>query len=196
MQKSTKSASGLLRSLGADDSYFDSRAKASAQEAEQRWPLFKAASTAKSELAPAMSDQQKQAWSGQQNSLQEGRKPALSKPGLSGKLANSLGKLNQPTAASGRAASRSMPSVEAPAAPRTFPQGGIGSVQRPAPAAMLAPQSGLGVFAKNTPPQRAAVATTAPEKDDSLQGIFGRIEGKPKTSVGFGSSFLNRLAKR
>ena len=196
MQKLPNSTSGLIRSLGADDAYFDSRAKASAQEAEQRWPLFKAASTAKNELAPAMSDQQKEAWGGQQNDLQEGRKPALSKPGLSGKLASSLSKLTQPITMRSSAPSRSTPPLSASATPRLHPNVGDGLTQKPTYSEMIAPQSRLGIFAKNTLPQHAAVATSAPEKDDSLKGIFSRIEGKQKSSTGSGSSFLNRLAKR
>jgi hypothetical protein len=196
MQTPPNSASGLFRSLGADDSYFDTRAKASALEAAQRWPLFKATSTAKNEPAPEMSDQQKAAWGGQQHNVQEGRKPALSKPGLSGKLANSLSKLTQPIGVSSRAPSKNAPSLSPPATPRLHSNVGSGLTPKPTHSEMVAPQSRLEIFAKAPARAASAAAITEPKKDDSLKRIFSRLEGKQEKSTGLGSSFLNRLAKR
>jgi hypothetical protein len=93
MSTPPKTPSSLLRSLGADDSYLDAKLKTSAREAEQRWPLFRALATAKADTTPTLSEGEKRAWEQHSPPAQAPRKPTLTRPGLSGKLAASLEKL-------------------------------------------------------------------------------------------------------
>lgn len=102
-----KSPSSILRSLGADDSLLNTKIKATAKEAEQRWPLFRALAPAKAEATPALSDDEKAVWQQQKAAPAVVRKPVLSRAGVGGKLAAGLGKLVAPalsTAAATRAA--------------------------------------------------------------------------------------------
>lgn len=88
----------LFRSLGADDSFFETRARATSKEAEQRWPLFKAVAPSKAQETPEFSEQQRQAsWSLPPAAITATQEPRLSRPGLNQKLANGLRELGQKT---------------------------------------------------------------------------------------------------
>lgn len=87
-----KSPSALLRSLGADESALEARIKASAREAEQRWPLFRTLTPSEAELAPELNDSDKQAWEQPIAPPQASRKQTLSRPGLSSKISGGLDK--------------------------------------------------------------------------------------------------------
>jgi hypothetical protein len=100
MSPKPTSPSSLLRSLGADESFFEAKQKASAREAEQRWPLFRALAPTKSEIPPALSDEEKRAWEQAKPAATQARKPLLSRPGLSSKLAASLEKFAKAPSAS------------------------------------------------------------------------------------------------
>lgn len=92
-------ASGsLFRSLGADDSYFETRARAASKEAEQRWPLFKAVAPNQAKETPELSAQQRQAaWTAPSPDASPAKAPRLSRPGLGQKLASGLRELSQKT---------------------------------------------------------------------------------------------------
>ncbi len=94
MSKSADDLSALFRSLGPDDSSFQATETAAAREAAQRWPLFQAVSPRKSETTPTLSAQERQRWSHQEQHEGGERKPALSLPGLSDKMARSLSKMS------------------------------------------------------------------------------------------------------
>ena len=96
MSKPADNLSDLFRSLGPDDSSFQVIETATAREAAQRWPLFQAISPNKPETTPTLSTQERERWSQQEKQVGAGRKPPLSLPGLSDKLAQSLSKMAGP----------------------------------------------------------------------------------------------------
>ena len=96
MSKPAGDLSALFRSLGPDASSFQAAETVAARDVEQRWPLFQAVSPSKSETTPALSTQERERWSQQEKQVGAGRKPALSLPGLSDKLAKSLGRMSGP----------------------------------------------------------------------------------------------------
>ncbi len=99
MSAGNPSSPTLFRTLGADDSYFESKARAASKEAEQRWPLFKAVAPAKAEETPVLSPQEKTAsWNTPAGgATPPAARPRLSRPGLSQKLATGLRELGQKT---------------------------------------------------------------------------------------------------
>ena len=96
MSKPADNLSDLFRSLGPDDSSFQVTETATAREAAQRWPLFQAISPNKPETTPTLSTQERERWSQQEKQVGAGRKPPLSLPGLSDKLAQSLSRMAGP----------------------------------------------------------------------------------------------------
>lgn len=120
-------ARSLFRSLGADDSYFENKARAASKEAEQRWPLFKAVAPAKSEDTPELSAQEKDvSWNVPPVAAEAPVKQRLTRPGLSHKLATGLQELSQKTreenaAVAPPARSRRTSAASAPAVPLAQP---------------------------------------------------------------------------
>jgi len=218
MAKSGDDMSRLFRSLDADDTKFQASAKAAASEAEQRWPLFKAMAPMKPAHAPALSEQEKQHRNSAESTAGGARKPALSVPGLGGKLAASLDQMAAPKSRKPAAAKHPAP-AEAPLAQRAALPGSAKSMPVAEPEAPPAkrralfsksPQDktdaeddavGTGLFAK-TAAQPAGEESAPPDSaaaDKSLAGIFGRLEGKEepaKKSKDTRPSFLGRLGKR
>ncbi len=216
MPKPVDNLSALFRSLGPDDTSFQAAETVAAREAAQRWPLFQAVSPKKSEMTPVLSAQERQRWNQQDPVAAGERKPALSVPGLSDKIAASLGKM------SGRAAPSPVAAVTQNLAKRAHLEASpaVSRSQRSAPqatprASRSAPLSTSPRIPQNSePPQldgalvsRAEVghkaasqaARVAAPADDSLTGVFGRLEGKLKDlprPTDKKSSFLSRLGKR
>lgn len=204
----------LFRSLGPDDAGFQASTQAAAREAEQRWPLFKAVPPQKPPVTPALSAQERQHWSSTEKSETSERKPALSLPGLSDKLARSLGKMSGRVAADAPAQNPARriesepPPVTPPPSVRTRPpitppdsRSILFSDSPKASQNVEADDSRLGLFAtpaaKPSADERAAPA--AEPVDDSLASIFSRLEEKEKPSnksTDKRSSFLSRLGKR
>lgn len=133
MTAGNPAAGSRFRSLGADDSYFETRARATSKEAEQRWPLFKAVAPSQAQETPELGEQQRQtAWDLPLATTTPPQEPRLSRPGLNQKLANGLRKLGlktkqeiapppptpTPSAARGRNLRSSRPSAEVPMASR------------------------------------------------------------------------------
>jgi hypothetical protein len=85
--------SPLFKSLQPNKSQFEVSNTAAVQEAEQRWPLFKAVAPVKLSVPPALSEDDRQHWRSKENVEIQVTKPALSVPGLSDKLAQSLSKM-------------------------------------------------------------------------------------------------------
>ena len=96
MSKPAGDLSALFRSLGPDASSLQAAETVAARDVEQRWPLFQAVSPSKPETPPTLSTQERERWSQQEKQVGAGRKPALSLPGLSDKLAKSLGRMSGP----------------------------------------------------------------------------------------------------
>lgn len=93
MAKAAEHPSTLFRSLRPDDEDFQTSTSAAAREAEQRWPLFKAVAPQKQQPTPLLSPQERSLWSTTQKPSGHERKPALSVPATSNKLAQSLNKM-------------------------------------------------------------------------------------------------------
>lgn len=93
MAKVGEDPSSLFRSLRPDDAKFQAGTASAAREAELRWPLFKTISPKKPEPTPALSADERRRWSNQERPSIEERKPALSVPGVSSKLAKSLSRM-------------------------------------------------------------------------------------------------------
>lgn len=93
MAKVGEDPSSLFRSLRPDDAKFQAGTASAAREAELRWPLFKTISPKKPEPTPALSADERRRWSNQERPNIEERKPALSVPGVSSKLAKSLSRM-------------------------------------------------------------------------------------------------------
>ena len=223
MSKPADNLSALFRSLGPDDTEFRANTHALAQEAEQRWPLFKAVPPRKPEITPILSAQERQRWDIPDRIDNGARKPALSLPGFSDKLARSLGRIAEQAEEAAQAANRKISASPRPAlspVPREVQPA-------PLPVAALAKTSptstdnvGLGLFGKinavaSTPAAVApsdsggvipglfgapAEVANTPPSSGTLASVFSRLEGndKPAThkAIEKRPSFLDRLGKR
>ena len=204
----------LFRSLGSEDT--DVHANATAREVEQRWPLFMAVSPEKAPPTPALTEEERQRWTGRDQMNNNRGTPALTLPGLAGKLANSLSRMSGRTAVAAPA-----PAVVTQAAPNNPPARPVRSI-RPPPnarqtqgpgilaslpteAASVVHESptGLGLFKTSAAPAIAAAHNELAVAcaDNSLKGVFSRLEGVEKVKViagpiGKRSSFLGRLGRR
>jgi hypothetical protein len=224
MMTAGQNLSTVFRSLGADDSAFMARTKASALEAEQRWPLFRAVAPKKPEDTPLLTEQDRANWNTQEKPAGRERKKTLSVPGLSEKLAKSLEKISAETSREVMSPKRKTRSGISVAPARFDPT--------PEPAAVLAPepQEIPSMLFRSTPPAPASFVTEQPAPvahglfgrlsveepvptpaplmpvetlssgDDSLSGIFARIGGEKSVeappAVKPRSAFLGRLGKR
>jgi hypothetical protein len=204
-------------------------ANALAQEGEQRWPLFKTISLARPEPTPELSAQERQRWSRQEKPVVEARKPALSLPAFNEKLIISLGRIakqaalgaGQTTVRAEQARMQSGSLVGRRDEPLQFASNHVSAPNAmPIPAApaptmptMPAPQFlKPPVVALNREVELRSFEHTAvlpadamsdlpdvDHADDSLQSLFGRIQGKEKVAVKpeeKRSSFFDRLGKR
>lgn len=180
MSPTPKSPSSLLRSLGADDAMLDTKLRGAAKEAEQRWPLFRALAPSKAEATPALSVQEKQVWEQAPVASATQRKPLLTRPGLSNKLAAGLEKFVPVQAAPARR-SRTIPAAPAADGPsESAPR----SNQRATPSAEV-PATALGSAAPAAPPLAARDARSSPPTPTApspaprkTPGLFGSVETK------------------
>ena len=193
MAKAGANPSTLFRSLKPDEESFQASTSSAAREAEQRWPLFKAVSPRRQEPTPVLSAQERMLWSNQERPSAQARRPALTVPGVSSKLAMNLTKMGGRSALGGVArpplrAERESPPQETPRSVKQF--------------AAETPSGSRGLLFSKTP---AAETDDAPEKsatvrsDDSLVNLFNRLEGKRRVEEKSASkppSFLGRLGRR
>lgn len=208
MSESRDNLSALFRSLEPDDTNFQATTNAFAQEAEERWPLFKAVSPKIPEPTPALSAQERQRWSNLEKPEVGVHKPALSLPEFSEKLEMSLSKISeQPTAKAAQPVTRiskESPPSESSHNQRDFSQQTTSNTRNPLfsrSTAVVRSSEAEGVF-----PQILAEATAtkndlsgAAHADTSLTSVFSRIQGKEKAtsnSVERLSSFFGRLGNR
>ena len=221
MPKSADDLSALFRSLGPDDSSFQATETAAARDAEQRWPLFQAVSPSKSAITPTLSAEERESWAQQEKQVGGERKPALSLPGLSEKLAKSLGRMAGPKSDSDapvkNLAKRTQPSPSPPPPPppviprvseASAPKKKTTSARsKPAPNLLmpaLEPDGHASVLdvvnsAASEPTAPSPVSLKPKLSDDSLASIFSRLEEKSETiskTSDKKSSFLTRLGKR
>lgn len=205
----------LFRSLGPDDSDFQAAAKAAAREVEQRWPLFRAMSPEKAAPTPALTEEERQRWTRQEQSSGASGAPALTLPGLADKLASGLSKMSgraAPATAEPMAvmrATRNTPSVTPMRSTRPPPNraetDGDGLLAS-FPTQMASAEHvavGVGLFETQATAKSAVASLQLADApaDDSLKGIFGRLKGTEKEKVIAGpnpkrSSFLGRLGRR
>lgn len=211
MAKRGEDPSALFRSLRPDDANFQASANAAAREAELRWPLFKAVSPRKPEPTPALSAQDRLRWSNQERPDAEERKPALSLPGVSNKLAKSLSKMSGRTAATAAAkptvrSEQIKPLEEPPRSPPKATKKAPAEDRRPlfsrtstAGRSDQAENYGLGLSGNQAETAPVAIEPEQPAAargNDSLASIFSRLEGKEKVAgkpAGKRASFLGRL---
>lgn len=209
MAKPGDDPSALFRSLRPDNANFQASTSAAAREAEQRWPLFKAVSPKKSEPTPALSAQERQRWSSQERPDVSERKPALSLPGVSAKLAQGLSKMSGRAATEPptmRAEREKSPSEAMRSTPKFSPEirtenrGSLFSRVSAVDADEEVSNFGVGLSG-NRAAQPVAAEPEMPVAgaDDSLASIFNRLESKEKVADKPASrrpSFLGRLGRR
>lgn len=172
MSTAPKSPSQMLRSLGADDSALDAKLKASAREAELRWPLFRALAPAPSELPPALTDNEKRAWEQPESTRPNTRKPSLTRPGLSNKLASSLEKLTKATKPAAPLR-RSMESAVQPIAAPKIERAGDAARARPTHAAATN-------FAQERSQPASTPPFTPPQPTRNASALFaGKLTAQP-----------------
>lgn len=204
--------STLFRSLGPDEAPLQASKTAALQDAEQRWPLFKAVAPRSAAQTPPLSETDRQRWSNpaRPNSSAAAKAP-ITLPSFSGKLAHGLAKISeQSTASAGRSApSRTAAKLfpgepVAPVAARAVPAASKAPAARraaPAPAEPVATKGFLAALANKPEPAPPAKTTRSkqaakPESflakfaepapsaaPDSLSAVFGRIEGKQQAST-------------
>lgn len=192
MAKVGEYSSTLFRSLRPDDENFQASATAAAREAEQRWPLFKAVSPRKLAPTPVLSAQERTIWSNQEKPSKPERKPALSVPGVSNKMAVNLNKMGGRSTAPALAKSLVRAERDSPVPESLRPQ-------RSAPEPQ--PEGRSLLFSKAAPidPVEEPPVQAPARADDSLAKLFNRLEGKEKVvekPAGKRASFLGRLGRR
>jgi hypothetical protein len=213
MSQPADKLSGLFRSLRPDDANFQASLNVAAHQAEERWPLLKAISPQKPALTPALSTEERQRWSNQEQPGTRERKPALSLPGLGDKLTQSLSKMGgRPKVA---AAPLSAEPVEPPPlwrAPARRMEAPPPEVPRELASTLFSRSSaiessvtqepaGLGLFGKKSdiPAASECLMTRLAAVDDSLASIFSRL-AQPEEVVSKAlvkrPSFLSRLGKK
>lgn len=212
MAKPGDDPSALFRSLRPDNANFQASTTAAAREAEQRWPLFKAVSPKKPEPTPALSAQERQRWSNQERPDVGERKPALSLPGVSTKLAQGLSKMSgrtatvadRPTERAQRERSssevlRGIPKFSQETSPEN--RGLLFSRASATDSDEEGQSDGVGLSGTRAaqPPQAEPEMKSAAGTDDSLARIFNRLEGKERIAekpINKRVSFLGRLGRR
>lgn len=100
--------SPIFKSLRPDESHLESAAAAAVQEAEQRWPLFRAFAPSKPLAAPELTQEERLNWSNpatdpKTEAATPQHKQALTLPGLNEQLAQGLSKMTGNKPASRRA---------------------------------------------------------------------------------------------
>ncbi len=193
MAKAGANPSKLFRSLKPDEESFQASASAAAREAEQRWPLFKAVSPRRQEPTPVLSAQERTLWSKQERPSGLERKPALSLPGVSNKLAASLNMMGGRTAEGALARPPLRAERESPL------QESLRGAAKFTPEPPTESRGLLFSRASVTQPEVEAETPASVGSDDSLAKLFNRLEGKEQAvgkSAGKRPSFLGRLGRR
>lgn len=217
MSNSGDNLSALFRSLGPDDANFLTKTNAFVQEGEQRWPLFKTVSPAKPEPTPELSAQERLRWSNQEKPDVAARKPVLTLPPFSERLAMSLSRISKQTemdaAKSAVGFEQARSQRESFNGRRLEPQPGTSInvnepkitpkphfLQPPVVAPRLEVEPPLSFEHTAVMPAEAmSDAPTTTSADDSLVGLFGRLQGREKVvdkPTEKRSLFFGRLGKR
>lgn len=211
MSKPSDDLSALFRSLRPDESVFQESTNTGVREAEQRWPLFKAVAPEKPQETPALSPQERQRWVNQDKPVVNGRKPALSLPGLSDKMTKGLEKMSvqavkntaivKPAVRREPEKSAAERVVERPIEPtpgmRAAPASNAGRSENRVPIAAAALPVGLTLGAEvdrdadNKRPAVPAPALSTTERgvpasgrrDESIKSIFSRLGAKTEVVV-------------
>lgn len=215
MPKPRDELSALFRSLGPGDSSTQVPMPSQEHGAEQRWPLLKAMAPTRPATVPSLTDDEKMRWTQQEAPSLAEKKRSLTVPGLSDKLAKSLGKMS----------GRSMDARSS--APEKTGAGGVGaspvflreSVQAYAvapelehskPEAKPAIQAGdahgnasrRSLFKKATPEPlsgRPSAEECISTDDDSLVALFERLAKENAPAIpapAKKSSFFRRLGRK
>ncbi len=94
MPKHSDDLSALFRSLRPDAAVPQDSHGVTTPDVAQRWPLFKAIAPEKPRDTSPLSALDRQRWVNQEVSAPDGRKPALSLPGLSDKMSQGLARMS------------------------------------------------------------------------------------------------------
>lgn len=182
MPKPTIPVSRLFKSLGADDSYSDARAKAIAKDAQQRWPMFKDIAPQSGEAISALTEAEKACWEQVAVMQQDEFKPVLSRPGLGNKLSIGLGKIARQTSVEVLGGAKRDKPVAPPLPEVRVSQPALR--QEEPVAASSEPLEGL--FASQPKPDRIsrlARQTPAKEVVSEKRGVFGAPPAVPEHQV-------------
>lgn len=177
MTKQSTETPQLFRSLAADKTQSQARSKTAAREAEERWPLFKAVAPAKPSTLPAMADADKLHWQRADGFDPSPRRPSLSVPDVSGKMALSLSRMGAPRPPA--------PSLH-PAAPAPAQQLPAASARNrstaPPDVSPTLPSRSAALPAGRSRPTRATpeapIALEAEPKSAPAPGLFARLAPK------------------
>lgn len=213
----------LFRSIRPDSANFQATITAAAQEAEQRWPLFKAMSPQIPEPTPALSEEERLHWSAQEKPGSAERKPALARLGVNDKLTKSLRKMSGPGNDTLVAPPLPAPATQNKPGRELPPRINAPRVNKPVKSASIlfaevAPVTKPDIKIKSTKKglfgQEIELTASEPDgpaivigpvtpkvlaTDDSLASVFGRLREKeiPATKpAAKKSSFLGRLGKK
>lgn len=207
MPKPEDSLSALFQSLGLDDTKFQATTNAAAQEAERRWPLFKAVSSKRPESAPTSSAQERPTWSSQDKPGGGECNPTLSMSDLSGEQDKRLSKISeQPLAGAAESMApiaQEKPLGEPPCSNQDLSQEeAAANTHR----SLLAAPAGVqnvevddaGLFEKIAAEPMVPNVAEAGHTDEPLVSVFSRLQGKGRIvnkPAERQSSFLGRLGK-
>lgn len=216
MPKPTSEFMSLFRSIKPDDTDFQTIKSATADEAAQRWPLFKALPPEKPEPTPPLSEQDRARWDNQETPGIRVRQSALSVPTTTPDMAASLKRMAgiQPSPKTASAhvppivstkinhKSKKLPS-SAPTPTLTQPTAQhLTSEVVPTNLSSDIVESVHDKLLKGHGALSQAPVIAQPEpmtSTNSLASIFSRLEGKnetcakPSTPI---SSFFGRLGRR
>ena len=200
MSQPADKLSGLFRSLRPDDANFQASLNVAAHQAEERWPLLKAISPQKPALTPALSTEERQRWSNQEQPGTRERKPALSLPGLGDKLTQSLSKMG------GRPKIAAAPLSAEPVDPPPLWRAPARRMEAPPPetprelaSTLFSRSSAIESNVTQEPAAPERLMTRVAAADDSLASIFSRLaepEEVVSKAVVKRPSFLSRLGKK
>ena len=211
MLSSGNNLSALFRTLAPEESDFTAVGKSADAGVGQEWPLFKVVAPVKPEPTPPLTPQERKRWGMQETVRAEAPKPPLSMSGLSSKLAQSLSQISErmvsePAQPTSVAAPASSPVDKRPAhasEPATAPKVRASLFSKLSTTAdtQVTEEKGkvVGLFEKPAGKPGSTAEHGGRNADDSLSGLFRRLEAKEQTVAKPAekrSSLSARLGKR
>lgn len=207
MSKFEGSMSRLFNSLGADDTTSRAQSIAAAREAEQRWPLLKGLDVSVVRTAPPVTEEDRQNRSSVERTAAASRRPLLTVPGLSHKLADGLRRMSTSSVDSSTLPGPAGPCDAGEVGTPGSPDSKVQPQQNRAPAL-----PGMMSRTRRDDGNQAATGAAAfpvktgeealqppPSAKQSLPGLFARLESRPdpeQSAPAARPSFLGRTGRR